>query len=125
MNKQGVWAVVLVVVAMAAMVAASCSDKGETTSPPVVATLTAAPASASVSQGQTVNVAVSGGTAPYHILTHPDPALATAALQDSAMNPVTLMITGVSVATGSTSVRVGDSSPSSQKQVTVAITKVP
>lgn len=102
----------------------SCSDMGDspTVAPPAGGTLTATPASVTVGQAEARVVVISGGTLPYMIADAPDGSLATAALTAD-----TLTITGVTVASvsGSTSVKVRDSSPSPEKEVRVPVTKVP
>ena len=103
----------------------SCSDAGEPptqTGPPAGGGLTAAPASVTVAQGQARVVVISGGIQPYVIAEAPDGSLATAAITSD-----TLTITGVTVASvsGSTSVKVKDSSTPPEKEVRVPITKVP
>ena len=88
--------------------------------------LSASPSSVTVGPGQAVNVSISNGSPPYLIATAPDPGLATASFVDGNVNPATLVITGVTIASasGSTSVRVTDKS-SPQRQVTIPITKNP
>ena len=107
------------------LIISSCKDMGDQVTqqpPPAGGLLTAIPPSVTVGQGASANVSIRGGSAPYVIAIPPNSALASASILDS-----TLTITGVSVASvaGSTSVKVRDSSPSPQKEVTVPITKVP
>lgn len=88
--------------------------------------LTANPPQVTVGPGQSVNVSIGNGSPPYIIAALPNPGLATASFVDGNVNPATLVITGVTIASaaGSTSVRVTDSS-SPQREVTVPITKNP
>lgn len=117
-------------VLLAVLLVAGCTDRGEdppSQPPPAPGALTATPASVTVGPGQAVNVTISGGTPPYAIDDPPDAAFATAALQNPAAEPATLVITGVTVASaaGSTSVKVKDSAPSPENEVRVQITKMP
>jgi hypothetical protein len=125
-KKPGGWSIPWIVAAAAFLNAGGCSDKGDNPpeAPPAGVTLTAVPPAVSVGQGQAANVVISGGTPPYAIRLSPDTSLVSAALLNPTSNPVTLVITGVTVATGSTSIRVGDSSPV-EKGATVQITKIP
>ncbi len=89
--------------------------------------LTATPPQVTVGQSQGANVVIGNGTPPYVIAQAPNAAYASAAFIDANANPATLVITGVSVASvsGSTFVKVRDSSPSPQREVSVNITKIP
>lgn len=87
--------------------------------------LRAEPSSVTVSTNQTRTVAVSAGVPPYLIASAPSPNLATAQFVNASLDTSVLSITGVSVATGSTSVRIKDSSPSPEKEITIQISKVP
>jgi hypothetical protein len=125
MRKTGWWSVG--VLAAVLLVAAGCSDRGSEAPEPQAGLLTAAPPSATVGQGDTVRVAISGGTPPYAIAAAPNASLASAVLADPSLEPATLVITAVTVASvsGSTSVRVTDSSPAPGRAVTVPITRNP
>lgn len=89
--------------------------------------LTANPPQVTVGQGQGANVLIGNGTPPYVIAESPNAAYASAAFVDANANPATLVITGVSIASvsGSTRVKVKDSSPSPEREVIVDITKIP
>lgn len=93
----------------------------------LVPPLTANPPQVTVGQGQAANVMIGNGTPPYVIAVAPNAAYASAQFVDANANPATLVITGVSVASvsGSTLVKVKDSSPFPQREVSVNITKVP
>lgn len=113
------WAVVL------ALVLCTCSkDESPSTPAQQGGSLRATPASVTVSANQTIPVAISDGVPPYSIAAAPNGSLATAQFQNASMDTAILSITGVTTATGTTSVRVKDSTPSPEKQVTVQITKV-
>jgi hypothetical protein len=90
---------------------------------PVQQGLTASPASVSVSSSQSRNIVVSGGIQPYAIAQAPSSALAQATIADASRDTITVTISGVSVATGSTSVIIRDGSTPQPKTVTVGITK--
>jgi hypothetical protein len=79
------------------------------------------------SSGSPENVEISGGILPYMIDRQPDAALATAQFVNPNVEPAILAITGVTNAsvTGSTSVKIKDSSPSPEKEVTIPISKIP
>lgn len=120
---------IFVVAGSAALILSTtgCSDMGDeqkTTPPPA---LVAAPPTVTVGPGQAANVSISGGTPPYVIAEQPNVTLATATIPIPGAEPAILVITGVTVASpaGSTSVKVRDSSPAPQKEVSVPITKVP
>ncbi len=68
------------------------------------------------------NVTISTGTPPYGIAQAPAAGLATAHFVDSTLASPVLVITGVSTATGSTSVIIRDAS-TPQRSVVVGITK--
>lgn len=129
MNKTGLWWMAGLIVGLVLVLSwEACSDKGDPApvAPPPPG-LTAVPAAVSVGPGLSANIQISGGTPPYEILVQPDTSLASATLQNPGANPATLVVTAVSVASpaGSTSVKVGDNSPSPRKEVTVQITKLP
>jgi hypothetical protein len=116
----------LLLAALVVVPGPGCSDRGEEppVEPPTV--LTAVPPSVTVGPGQSVNVLISGGTPPYAITVRPDTSLISALLQNPTSTPVTLVVTGVTVASaaGSTTVRVADSSPVEQG-ISIQITKTP
>ncbi|MGA9116380.1 MAG: hypothetical protein WB626_06370 [Bacteroidota bacterium] len=89
--------------------------------------LTALPPSVTVTTGQTVPVTIGNGTPPYEIAESPDAGLASAQFLDPSVTPAILRITGVSIASaaGSTRVKVKDSTPSPEREVTIPITKNP
>jgi hypothetical protein len=124
-----VWRMASVVLGVLLVLSGSgCTDKGDT--PPVAPPppgIVATPSAVSVGPGLSANILISGGTPPYEILVPPDTALASAILQNPGVDPVTLVVTAVTVAspTGSTSVKVADSSPLPRKEVTVQITRLP
>ncbi len=101
----------------------SCADMGDDPPAPVPGSLTAVPASVTVGPGEVKRVVISGGTLPYVIVEAPDGSLATAIIAGTD----TLTITGVTVASasGATSVKVKDNTPSPEKEVRIPITKVP
>lgn len=111
----------LLVIALA-LVGGNCSNSNSPTQPPPPPTpeLTVSPASAVVTVGGVQNVSVSGGTPPYAIQSQPS-AIATAQLLNPDSLVATLKITGVSVASTSTSVTVRDNSPPPAKLATVPI----
>jgi len=103
----------------------SCSkDEAPSSSQQQGGGLSASPSSVTVSTNQTRTTAISGGVAPYVIASAPSASLATAQLMNANLDTAILSITGVSMATGSTSVRVRDSSPPPERQVTVGIQKI-
>ena len=69
------------------------------------------------------NVTISTGIHPYSIFQQPAPGLATAQFVNANLDTVVLVITGVSTATGATSVVVRDAS-TPPRSVTVGIAKV-
>ena len=86
-----------------------CTDKGDpagTQDTPVEASRT----SVSMTPGSSTVVQVSGGTPPYYISAHPNPSVATAALGDSTVSPVTVTInsSGSSVPGNITAITVAD-----------------
>ena len=85
--------------------------------------LTANPPSVALTGTTPQNVTISTGTPPYGIAQAPAAGLATAHFVDSTLASPVLVITGVSTATGSTSVIVRDAS-TPQRTVTVGISKV-
>jgi hypothetical protein len=113
-------------VAFLTLAAASCKDSGST-GPPLQGggpSLVAAPPSASVGNGTSVSVSISGGQEPYAITSIPVAALARAVWVDSTHTPATLTVFGAAtVATGSTAVIIKDSSPSAPRTVTIPIVK--
>jgi hypothetical protein len=80
--------------------------------------LTAVPPSAAVGVGTSQNIAISGGTPPYSVASGPS-AIATAQLTNPDSLVATLTITGVTVATASTSITVRDSA--AVKNVAISI----
>ncbi len=102
----------------------SCKDEGQPNSPstPAGSLLTATPAGVTVGAGGSQNVTITGGTHPYTAQPQ-NPGLASAQVITNADTAV-IMITGVSTATGSTSVIVRDAS-TPQKSATVGVNKTP
>jgi hypothetical protein len=112
MTKQ--YIIPIVVIAVLVFNVVSCSKNSsptqvQQTTPPQ---LTAVPPSAAVGVGTSQNIAISGGTPPYS-------AIATAQLTNPDSLVATLTITGVTVATASTSITVRDSA--AVKNVTISI----
>jgi len=85
--------------------------------------LTATPAGVTIGAGGSQNVSITGGVHPYTAQPQ-NPALTTVQFVTNADTAV-LMITGVTTATGTTSVIVRDASTPQQKSVTVSVVKVP
>lgn len=111
-------------IAFMALAVLSCSDSGSEPPAQVAAGLTATPSSVTVGSGSSQTVSIGGGKAPYAITQPPSAAYARAIWTDSTTTPATMTIIGTAtVATGSTSVRVKDSSPSPEKQVEIPIRK--
>lgn len=100
-------------------------EDGQATPPPSQSggMLSANPSSVVVANGTSQTVSVGGGTTPYVIVEAPNPNLARAVFVNAHESTATLTITGVSVATGSTSVRIMDNSPPPEKEVRITITK--
>lgn len=124
MSMRGFFSIV-VITALAA-VAFNCSKSSSsptqpTTSAPPPPSLTAAPPSVSVGAGTSQDVTVSGGMPPYTIATPPG-ANATAQLQNADSASAIVHITGVSIASVSTSVVIRDNTASSPKSVSIPIT---
>ncbi|MBI4536056.1 MAG: hypothetical protein HY708_07240 [Ignavibacteriae bacterium] len=116
------------VLSVFALAVIACSKDQTPTTTPTQQTggLQASPSGVVVSQGQTQNVTITGGVNPYVIATPPNASLATAQFVNANLDTAILSITGaVTTATGSTSVRVRDSSTPTQREVTIAITKQP
>ena len=88
-----------------------------------VTPLTANPPAVTLVGTTPQNVTISTGTPPYGIAQAPVAGLATAQFVDSTLATAVLVITGVSTATGSTSVIVRDAS-TPQRSVVVGISKV-
>ncbi len=86
--------------------------------------LTATPSSVSVSSSQSQTVIVRGGVHPYVIAQAPASTLAQATIVDAGRDTITVTISGVSVATGSTSVVIRDGTTPQPKSVAVGITKL-
>lgn len=105
-----------------ALLGGSCSDKGSPTQPPPPPgpQLTVSSSSAIVTVGTSQNITVSGGTPPYGIQSAPAP-IATAQLLNPDSLIATLKITGVTVASTSTSVTVKDNSTPTAKTATIGI----
>ena len=121
-----------VILAGTVLLIISCKDMGSTVQtvlpPPTPAGgLSANPSSVTVGSGLIVSVQISGGTAPYQVVTAPDPTYASAAFVDPGVDPAMLHITGVTNASvaGSTYVKVKGSSSSQEDTVRIQITKVP
>lgn len=113
-----------VALAFLALATESCKDNGSTAPPPTGPSLTSAPPSAAVGNGTSQTVSIAGGQAPYSIAQLPISSLATAVWVDSAHTPASLTVFGAAtVATGSTSVIIRDSSPSTARTVTIPVIK--
>ena len=117
------WIALVFVIGLAAMVYSACSKNSSPTQPQQQTTVTqlvAAPPSVTVGAGISMDVAVSGGSPPYSLTSAPS-AIATAQLSnpDSAISYV--HITGVTVATASTSVTIKDNSAATARAVTIPI----
>jgi hypothetical protein len=115
----------MTVVAAVVLVFSCSKDDAPSTPQQQGGGLRAIPTGLTVSTNQTSTVAVSAGVPPYAIAAAPSAGLATAQFVNANIDTAILSITGVTTATGATSVRVRDSSPSPGKTVTVLITKVP
>ena len=103
----------------------SCSkDQGTSAPTPTVpsATLTANPPGVTLVGTTPQNVTITAGLHPYTIAQQPSPNLATAQFVNANLDTAVLVITGVSTATGSTSVVVRDAS-TLQRSVVVGIVK--
>ena len=114
------WILLTVVVAAVVFGIVSCSKNSSSPTQPQTSTsqLTAVPASVAVGMGTVQTVSISGGTPPYSVASAPS-SIVTAVLSNSQSMVATLTITGVTVATASTSVTVRDSAAA--KAVTVPI----
>lgn len=102
----------------------SCKDEGQPTgssAPPPGSLLTASPPGVTVGTGGSQNVTITGGTHPYTAQVQ-NPAFATTQFVTNNDTAV-VRITGVSTATGVTSVVVRDASTPQPKSVGVTITK--
>ncbi len=106
------------------VLAGSCSKDQGSTAPPTQSgpQLTATPPGVALAGTTPQNVTITGGAHPYTIAQAPAPGLATAQFVNANVDTAVLVITGVSTATGSTSVVVRDAS-SPQRSVTVGISK--
>lgn len=102
----------------------SCKKDEATAPAPTTPALTAAPPGVTVSGTTSQDVTIANGTHPYIISQQPISSLATAHFVDANLDTAVLVISGVSTATGSTSVVVKDAS-SPQRSVAVGITKTP
>ncbi len=114
----------LVLVAGITIVALHCSKSSSPTQPPntpAVPSLNATPSSATVSVGTSQNVSVSGGAPPYAISASPS-AIATAQILNADSAIAIIQITGVTVASVSTSVVIRDNTTTTPKSVTIPIT---
>ncbi len=120
-----VWRDMFYGIPIAIIVFGSCSknDYPSSTQESTGSTLNANPQSVAVIGGQTRNTIIYGGVHPYLITVAPAASFASAQFLDANVDTAILQITGVGVASGSTSVTVKDSSPSPQKHVTVSIVK--
>jgi hypothetical protein len=114
------------VVCLAVLIGSCKKDEGQPTgsSTPQGPLLTATPAGVTVQTNRLQNVTITGGVRPYSIFQQPNVSLATAQFVNANLDTVVLVITGVSTATGSTSVLVRDASSPQQKSVAVGILKV-
>lgn len=113
---------VAVLVTLGVLVESCSKDQGTTAPTPTGPALTATPPGVSLAGTTPQNVTITAGTHPYTIVQQPSPGLATAQFVNANLDTAILTITGVSTATGSTSVVVRDAS-SPQKSVTIGITK--
>ena len=107
------------------LLAGSCSKDSGTNAPPPQPSgpsLTAAPPGVTLVGTTPHSVTITAGLHPYTIAVQPNPALVTAQFVNANIDTAVLVITGVSTATGSTSVVVRDAS-SPQKSVTIGISK--
>ncbi len=115
----------VVFIAAFALVALHCSKSSSSPTQPPYSTpppsLNAAPPSVTVGAGTSQDVTVSGGMPPYTISTPPS-SNATAQLQNADSASAIVHITGVTVASVSTSVVIRDNTVSSPKSVSIPIT---
>ncbi len=114
----------IIIAAAFVFVALDCSKSSNSPTQPSTSnpppSLNAAPPSVTVAVGAHQSVTVSGGTPPYAIVTAPN-STATALLVNADSATAILQITGVTVASVSTSVVVKDNTMSTAKSVTVPI----
>ena len=115
----------VVFIAAFALVALHCSKNSSSPTQPPSSTpppsLNAAPSSVALGAGGSQDVTVSGGKPPYAIASPPN-ANATAQLQNADSASAIVHITGVSIASVSTSVVIRDNTASSPKSVSIPIT---
>ena len=108
------------IVSIGVLVASCKKDEGGTTAP-TGPLLTAVPSGVTVGTNVSQNVTITGGTHPYTPMSQ-NQGLVTAQFVNANVDTAVLVITGVSTATGSTSVVVRDAS-TPQKSVSVGVTK--
>ena len=110
------------IVSIGVLVGSCKKDEGGTTAPIQTGPLlTAVPSGVSVGTNVSQNVTITGGTHPYTAASQ-NPGLATAQFVNANVDTAVLVITGVSTATGPTSVVARDAS-TPQKSVSVSVTK--
>jgi hypothetical protein len=108
MTKQ--WIFPIVVITLIVFSVVSCSKNSSPTQMQQTAApqLTAVPSSAAVGVGTSQTVVISGGRPPYSVASAPT-AIATVLLTNPDSLIASLTITGITIATASTSVTVSDS----------------
>jgi hypothetical protein len=124
---RGYYVVLAIGLIVAPVLMGSCKKEdsqptGATTPPGP--TLSSVPAGVTVGSSQAKNVTITGGTYPYAVTQLPSANLATAQFVNANLDTAVLVITGVTTATGPTSVLVRDASTPQQKSVVVGILKV-
>jgi hypothetical protein len=113
------------VVCIAVLIGSCKKDESQPTTPvPQGPQLTAVPLGVTVGLSQSQNVTITGGTHPYTVAQPPNGNLASAQFVNANLDTAVLVITGVSMATGATSMIVRDATTPQQKSVAVGILKV-
>ena len=108
-----------------AVFVSSCKKDDATTAPTTqVPSLIASPSGVTLASSTSQNVTITSGVHPYIIAQQPNPSLATVQFVNANLDTAVLVITGVSTATGSTSVVIRDASLP-QRSVAIGITKTP
>ncbi len=107
------WIVPIATLSLLAFVIVDCSKSSSPTQPtqqqmPPASQLSAVPPSVSVGPGGNLSVTIRGGKPPYNIETGPN-GIASVSLAHADSTVATLLVSGISVATASTSVTIGDS----------------
>ncbi|MBM2839584.1 MAG: hypothetical protein HW412_112 [Bacteroidetes bacterium] len=120
MAKHYVW-ITMGLLCLGALIGSCKKDEGQPTSTPPGPLLNANVPGVIVSSGTSQNVTITGGTYPYTAQSA-NPGLATASFVNANVDTAILVITGVSTATGGTSVVVRDAS-TPQKSVSIGVTK--